>query len=107
MFICCPRIFEFDGEILQAAITSTFARRKTAVPKEAALAFTKEFSDDPTKQARWKAFSGRVDGLSEMGFEQVIHSIAEFVTPVFRAISNAEQLRLTWKAKHGWKRPSS
>ena len=99
--------FEFDGEILQVAIASTFARRKTAIPKDTALAFTKEFSDDPTKQAQWKAFSGRVDGLSGVGFEQVIHSIAEFVAPVFQAISNAEQFRLTWKAKHGWKRPSS
>jgi len=97
--------FEFDGEILQAAIQSTFARRKTAIPKEAALAFTKEFSDDPGKQTQWRAFAGRTGGLLEVGFEQVIHSIAEFVTPVLRAISNAEQFKLTWKAKHGWRRP--
>ena len=63
--------FEFDGEILRAAIESTFARRKTTIPKETALAFTKEFSNDPTKQKQWVVFSKRAIGLSKVGFEQV------------------------------------
>jgi len=96
--------FSFDRETLRAAIESTFARRKTAIPEETAQVFTKEFSDDPTKRTQWEAFSRRTGGLLEVGFEQVIHGIADFITPVFGAIINTEEFRLIWKTKHGWRR---
>ena len=98
------RNFEFDGQILQEAIESTFTRRNTAIPKETTLAFTKEFSEDLTKQTQWKAFSGRTEGLLEVGLDQVVQGIAEFVTPIFRAINNAEEHTLTWKTKDGWRK---
>jgi hypothetical protein len=47
---------ELDGSTLAAAIASTFARRKTALPTERPLALTKQFSEDAAKQRQWQAF---------------------------------------------------
>jgi predicted nucleotidyltransferase component of viral defense system len=96
--------FSFDGKNLRAAIESTFARRKTVIPGETVKVFTKEFSDDPTKRTQWKAFLRRTGGLLEVDFEQVIRAIADFVTPVFQAISNSKEFNSTWKAKYGWRK---
>lgn len=48
--------YDYDADRLAAAITATFARRKTEVPKELPDALTDAFANDPMKTAQWDAF---------------------------------------------------
>src|SRR5215211_4366239 len=56
------RGMEFEGAILANAIAATFARRATPLPQQTPRGLTEEFSEDPTKQALWRASSAR-EGL--------------------------------------------
>src|SRR5687767_5377325 len=53
---------EFEGAILARAIAATFARRATPLAQQTPRGLTEEFSEDPTKQALWRAFAAR-EGL--------------------------------------------
>lgn len=46
----------FDPNILQEAISATFARRATPVPQELPLGLSDGFAQDKTKIQQWKAF---------------------------------------------------
>lgn len=49
----------FDPNLLQKAITATFTRRATPVPKEMPLGLSDAFTLDGTKMAQWQAFLSR------------------------------------------------
>lgn len=71
------RQFDFDMEILAAAISATFQRRETAFPDRPF--FTTRFSRD--KQGQWRAFSARLgDGVPvEPDFGNVLGVLEEFL----------------------------
>ncbi len=74
------RTFPFEGEKLFAAITATFQRRGTPLPKEIPVALTDAFAKDDAKAKQWKAFcvrSGLVDRVGEL--PSVVAELAAFL----------------------------
>lgn len=92
------RAREFDGRVLAAAISATFKRRATPLPEDAPLALTGAFSEDPMKQALWRAFlrKGRLDAEGK-SLAEVVGGIREFLLPPVRALNVGREFRGVWK----------
>jgi len=75
------KIFDFSHERLAQAITTTFARRQTAIAEAPPDAFTPEFFRDEGKLQQWSVF---VRDLSAQipPFDTVISELAAFIAPV-------------------------
>lgn len=97
------RAFEFPGDVLKDAIIATFTRRRTTLPTEPPVAFTKVFADDPGKISLWKIFVDR-NGLADVSGElgSVVLEIARFLTPPLMAAAKNEAFVEVWKPSDGW-----
>lgn len=78
--------FELDDALLKKAIKATFDRRKTAIPKEMPLAFSKEFYDDTTKKKQWSAFLNKNGIKAEKNLREIVSSLKEFFMPIVVSI---------------------
>ncbi len=96
------RRFDFDGARLAIAIERTFRNRKTSIPAEA-LALTRAFADDPTKQAQWAAFlrRSRLD-WAPSDLHLVVEAIRGFLQPVVAALGEGRAFELGWRAPGLW-----
>ncbi len=54
--VVLSRLFDFEGDLLAAAIRATFERRGTALPAGPPVALTAAFAEDPAKKTQWTAF---------------------------------------------------
>jgi hypothetical protein len=77
--------FDLDADLLRDAITNTFRRRGTSLPKDRPLPLTEVFTTNPAKQVQWKAFVSK-SGLDSMApsLEQAVDTIWALVRPVLR-----------------------
>jgi hypothetical protein len=93
------RQFEFDGNMLCAAIQATFQRRQTRLPATAPLALTQEFSMDRNKAIQWNAFlrKGRLID-SPPPLEEVVSLLASFLMPPTLATASNNSWDRTWAA---------
>lgn len=98
------REFDFDGEVLSAAIRATFRRRKTALPAEFPVALSQEFYDEPTKQRQWEAFTkrGRLK-VAETDLAKVVAVIRQFLGPAANAAANDLVFKKQWSKGGGWR----
>jgi hypothetical protein len=98
------REFDFDGEMLSAAIRATFRRRKTALPAEFPFALCQEFYDEPTKQRQWQAFikRGRLK-VAEIDLAKVVALIRDFLGPAATAAANELVFKKQWSKSGGWR----
>jgi hypothetical protein len=89
---------EFEGAILARAIAATFARRATPLPQQTPRGVTEEFSEDPTKQALWRAFvrKGRLDVASKT-LGQAVIELGAFLMPPAIAADSGEPFRKRWR----------
>lgn len=67
---------KIDEEMLQKAITATFANRETNYKPDHIL-FTKEFAEDPARMAFWKGFLRKIKFTGDLPFDMVINLIKE------------------------------
>jgi hypothetical protein len=74
------RSHEFKGHGLARAIAATFARRKTAIPKERPDALTRVFAEDPMKQRQWASFVRDV-AVKPDSLVEVVDGLADFLMP--------------------------
>lgn len=78
--------FKFEREVLEQAVLKTFERRRTPLPSGIPQALTPEFTDDPSKQAQWKAFLRKnklsVNHEPELAF--VADHIKNFLIPLIQ-----------------------
>jgi hypothetical protein len=95
--------FEFEGEVLGAAIRATFRRRSTALVATVPLALSDSFASDPTKQRQWQAFlkRGRLR-LSATSFAAVVDSNRAFLMPAMTALVEARELNAHWPKGGPW-----
>lgn len=94
------RTFDFDGELLCAAIRKTFERRKTDLPKTAPTAFTPEFYEDKTKQTQWQAFLGKGLAAKEsLPLAEVTTMLRSFLMPPTEALVSGKEFRVRWGNK--------
>ena len=95
--------FEFEGAALACAISATFERRKTDVPKTTPVALTKGFSEDNAKMKQWKAFVSKAQLLpAKMSLNDVVGDIGLFVLPPLVATRDGRVFEVTWKPKGPW-----
>ena len=92
------RVFEFEYSRLSSALKATFARRNTALPTNSVDGLSQEYAD------RWSANWGQL--VDRFGFsgdaptlEEVIHTISEFLAPVYQDQSKTEK----WIPGKGWR----
>jgi hypothetical protein len=96
------RTFPFDGELLQSAITKTFARRGTGLPTGPPVGLTPSFSKDPGKQTQWRAFLNR-SGLRGMDqLDEVVAKLADFLLPPLASASRGGPFQSRWDRGAGW-----
>jgi len=91
----------FNGKILTEAVRNTFTRRATAMPKEAPIAFTNEFSANEQKIVQWNAFL-RKGRLPSLKLDEVIKAISHFLLPIIKQqVSNC-----VWSPSNHWQEDS-
>ena len=99
------RQFDFEGQVLAAAVRETFARRGLDVdPRPVAL--TDEFAADGTKAAQWQGFlrKGRLQGAPS-DLAEVVAGIAGFLGPVADALSKGREFVDRWATPGPWSPP--
>lgn len=96
------QMFEFDGPLLSKAIRATFATRQTAVPKTP-VAFTPEFSSDPSKVAQWRGFLRRAGIEPSLSLEEVVTLLKGFLLPPAHAAQSGETSRMHWRPGGPWR----
>jgi Nucleotidyl transferase AbiEii toxin, Type IV TA system len=92
------RGLDFEGVTLARAVAATFARRATPLPQETPRGLTEEFSEDPAKQALWKAFvrKGRL-AVESKTLGQVVTDLGAFLMPPAIAASAGKPFRKKWR----------
>jgi len=94
----------FDGEQLARAVSSTFSRRGTEIPRETPIALTPAFASIEGKRAQWRAFVRR-SGLAERvgSLEEVAGDVAVFLLPVLESARGGRSLAAKWRAGGPWR----
>jgi predicted nucleotidyltransferase component of viral defense system len=93
------RAFEFHGDSLTLAITTTFQRRATQIPRDAPVAFTSAFTEDPQKKVQWTAFLER-GGVADkdLTLSDTVAEISAFLGAPLDAIRSGSSFDQTWSA---------
>lgn len=84
------RSFEFERSRLAAAISATFARRRTAIPDSAPEALSPTFADDELKKQQWEEFRQHVAAAPE-SLAEVVGTLEAFLMPAAVAALEADQ----------------
>lgn len=102
--LALARLFDFDGEVVRAAIVATFDRRATPLPIGVPTGLSPMFVGDAQKIALWNAFIGREPLLLNPGdLVAAIEDITAFVMPPLAAARNAKTFKNKWSAAGPWK----
>lgn len=94
--------FSFDGGVLAKAVRATFANRGTAIDA-APIAFTPDFTEQPSTRAQWRAFRGRLpyEACPEK-LSEVAAVLAGFLLPVAYACSSSASFGSSWSPGGPW-----
>lgn len=94
--------FEFDGRTLQEAISATFQRRHTMLPRETPVGLSESFAIE--NQAQWQAFIKRTH-LADVPktLATVIQILNSIMLPLLRASADGEQFEGNWKPGGPWR----
>ena len=80
------RQFPYDESTLARAITETFARRGTPLPRTVPPGLSKDFGDDPTANRLWRGFLTRMQLVNEpTDFAVVVRTVRERLWPTIMA----------------------
>jgi len=90
-------LYDFEGAVLQSAITSTFMQRKTKLLVEPAI-FTEEYKVSEEKNRQWDAFKRRIASTNEWSFEDVIGILVTFLQPIYDAVVQKQTFEKSWDA---------
>ncbi|MGD9141116.1 MAG: nucleotidyl transferase AbiEii/AbiGii toxin family protein [bacterium] len=97
------RMFEFAGQTLTSAISSTFKTRNTDISQYSSV-FSPEFRADKSKATQWEAFLRRTaieDAPSQ--FSAVVDQISVFLAPPAEALANGIGFKRTWRSPGPWR----
>lgn len=105
--LALSRLFDFDGEMLAAAIGATLSRRNTPAPDDAPDGLSRRFAEDASKIAQWTAFTTREPLLiPASSLAATIEEIAAFVLPPLTALRTGVAFRRFWPAGGPWREAS-
>ena len=91
----------FAGSELARAISTTFERRKSAIPPMP-LALTPEFADLDGKRDQWNGFL-RKNGLPITELEDVIREVGELLLPLIGKLSVGMPFDKRWPPGGPWR----
>ena len=86
-------IFDFDGKILQHAITETISHREHTLESECFQRIT-SFPANPFLKTQWKAFSPAKE--SDMSLDDAVDRIEKFIFPVLRSTLEHNSFNRYW-----------
>ncbi|HLB56361.1 MAG TPA: nucleotidyl transferase AbiEii/AbiGii toxin family protein [Coxiellaceae bacterium] len=75
---------QLNQQLLQKAITATFARRGTVISKIPLIGLTDEFANNPLKKTMWSAFL-RKNQLADKSFQSVVKTLRGKLQPILDA----------------------
>lgn len=91
------RQFSFEGKTLVAAVSATFERRATTLPKTVPTGLSGEFANDEQKNKQWRAFLKRAQLRErELSLLQVVDDLRGFLMPAILAAEKGEDFRHSW-----------
>lgn len=94
--------YDLDGMELKNAIAETFDHRGTDF--EDIAAFEDGFTDDETRQKRWRAFIKKKKALVKIEFEENMQLLKKLLLPIVDAIHNDNSFEQTWsKETKSWR----
>jgi hypothetical protein len=94
----------FDGSTLASAITATFERRRTLVPRKLPLALTPAFAAIDGKRSQWRNFMRRVSIAGPTPeLETVIAEVAAFAGPLLVAVGPGQAFQRSWQPGGPWR----
>jgi predicted nucleotidyltransferase component of viral defense system len=101
IWLLCNQI-EFQGLVLQEAISTTFRQRQTQIPSSLPVALSDEFATERQKQ--WQTFltKNRLHDKEFESFEKVVGMLRAFLMPPVKAIIAQTTYMKSWKAGQGW-----
>lgn len=95
--------FEFDGKVLQKAITATFKNRQTDFPTELPLALTDEFATNSAIILRWNGFIKRNKISKNADFGKIIENLRNFYEPIIQAKKANDAFSKSWTNEQNWR----
>ena len=102
--VTLSQMFEFDGAMLARAITATFDRRATPIPRGRPVAFTPEFSNDATKRVQWIAFLRKSNAVLDVGdLPAAVASTLAFLGEPLDAVSKRQHWAAQWSPGGPWR----
>lgn len=94
--------FPFDGVVLSRAIAATFANRETVVDV-APIAFTADFTEQPSTVVQWSAFRKRLANATiPVRLADVVDALSSFLLPVAHACSAGLSFERHWEPAGPW-----
>jgi hypothetical protein len=94
--------FPFDGRTLASAVSATFKNRRTTI-EVTPIAFTPEFTEQPSTLAQWNAFRTRLSSARcPERLSEVVAVLSTFLLPVAQACSTAAKFDLRWSPGGAW-----
>lgn len=94
-------MFDFDGRKLQEAIFETLQNRGTSYSRDS-LNQIAELANDAEMITKWNYFL-RTIKMSELDFGKVVDAMVHFISPVWQAILDEDELLKKWdKEKNKW-----
>ncbi|MCQ4637381.1 nucleotidyl transferase AbiEii/AbiGii toxin family protein [Anaerovorax odorimutans] len=93
--------YDLDGSELKNAIVETFCHRGTGF--DDIVAFETDFTEDVTRQSRWKAFTKKKSALVQVDFKETMALIKTLLMPVAEAIQSNSPFDMKWsKDSKSW-----
>lgn len=92
---------DFEGTVLQQAVSATLNRRSTAIPEGVPLALSEGFHTDRQKQAQWAGFLKK-NQLEATNLGAIVDELRRFLLPVVEAIREGREFSGLWSGQHGW-----
>jgi len=101
IWLLCNQI-EFQGSVLQQAISTTFRQRETQIPSSLPIALSDEFATQRQKQ--WQTFltKNRLYDKEFASFGKVVEILRTFLMPPVKAIVAQTTFMKSWKPGQGW-----
>lgn len=94
--------FDYDGPVLQQAISITFRRRATDIPNETPLALSDDFAIQ--RRVLWEQYLTRnklsIEPIRDFGY--VIIRLRSFLLPILEALNEQKTFEKCWRAGHDW-----
>ena len=94
------RAYDFEGRVVQEAIEETFSKRKTPIKGELKV-FEDAFQTDQDKLAQWNAFLRRIGRADELGLQEVLIWLEQFLVPIWHKSCKKDEFLEYWLYEHG------